>query len=183
MSLSTIYSETEFVSLLRQEEEDAYSYLYDHYSAALFGIILRIIPVQQEAEDALQEVFIKIYHHIGNYDAAKGRLYTWMLHIARNTAIDTLRSKEFQKAKKIHALDESVNNEMNDLSSVSNMDHVGLDKVLSALNEDQKQVIIMAYFEGYTQEEISKELGIPLGTVKTRTRNALIQLRKLLKIT
>lgn len=182
MSLSTTYSEAHLVSLLKKGEEEAYSYLYDHYSAALFGIILRIIPVQEEAEDILQEVFIKIYHHIDNYDVSKGRLYTWMLHIARNTAIDTLRSKEFQKAKKIHSLDGSVNNEINDVSSVSNIDHVGLDKVLSTLNEEHQQVINMAYFQGYTQEEISKELGIPLGTVKTRVRNALIQLRKILNI-
>lgn len=180
--MPTTYSEAELVSLLKQGEEEAYSYLYDHYSAALFGVILRIITVQEEAEDILQEVFIKIYHHIGNYDVSKGRLYTWMLQIARNTAIDTLRSKEFQKTKKIHALDESVNNGIKDLSSTSNVDYLGLDKVLSTLNEDQRKVINMAYFQGYTQEEISKELGIPLGTVKTRVRNGLIQLRKILNI-
>lgn len=138
--------------------------------------------MQEEAEDILQEVFIKIYHHIGNYDVFKGRLYTWMLQIARNTAIDTLRSKEFQKTTKIHSLDESVNNGIKDLSSVSNVDNLGLDKVISSLNEDQQKVINMAYFQGYTQEEISKELGIPLGTVKTRVRNGLIQLRKILNI-
>lgn len=182
MSLPTTYSETELVSLLKHGDETAYSYLYDHYSAALFGVILRIVTVQNEAEDVLQEVFVKIYNNVQGYEASKGRLYTWMLHIARNTAIDTVRSKEFQKAKKIHELDETVNREDTDVSAISHIDHIGLDKVLLTLNEDYRKVIDMAYFQGYTREEISKELGIPLGTVKTRVRNALIQLRQLLNI-
>ncbi|MGH2644451.1 MAG: RNA polymerase sigma factor, partial [Chitinophagaceae bacterium] len=108
MSLPITYSETELISLLKEGEEAAYSYLYDHYSAALFGVILRIVSKQKEAEDILQEVFVKIYNNIGKYEVSKGRLYTWMLNIARNKAIDTVRSKEFQNAREIHELDETV---------------------------------------------------------------------------
>lgn len=182
MSLPTTYSEPELIALLKRGEESAYGYLYDHYAATLYGVILQVVPQQEVAEDVLQEVFVKIYRNIDQYEASKGRLYTWMLHIARNTAIDTIRSKEFKKSRKIRELKESVNANAAKKSVTPYVDHLGLDKVLSALNEDQQKIIDLAYFKGYTQEEISKELQLPLGTVKTRVRNALIQLRKLLNI-
>ncbi|HEY6082266.1 MAG TPA: sigma-70 family RNA polymerase sigma factor [Chitinophagaceae bacterium] len=181
MSSQVTYSEPELIALLKQGEETAYSFLYDHYGAALFGIILRIIGRQELAEDALQEVFLKIYRNIDHYEVSKGRLFTWMLNIARNTAIDIVRSKDFRISRKIRELDNDVNANTIKASVMPFTDHLGLDKVLSTLNQDHRKVIDMAYFRGYTQEEIAKELGIPLGTVKTRIRNALMQLRDILK--
>lgn len=182
MSNPATYSEPELIKQLRNREESAYGYLYDHYGHALYGIILRIILRTEVAEDVLQEVFIKIYHNIDRYDPAKGKLYTWMLHITYNMAIDTLRSKGFRKSKEIQSLDNDVNVTAVYSSSVPEIDHIGLDKVVSALSEDHRKIIDLAYFKGYTQEEIARELAIPLGTVKTRARNALIQLRSLLDI-
>lgn len=176
------YSEPELVAGLKRREETAYSYLYDHYAAALFGVIQKVVAQPQSAEDILQEVFLKIYRNIGQYEASKGRLFTWMLHIARNTAIDTLRSKDFREQGKIRELDANVGKDAAAPSTISFVDHLGLDKVILSLKEEHRKVIDLAYFKGYTQEEIAKELEMPLGTVKTRIRNALIQLRNLLNV-
>lgn len=182
MSNSATYSEPALIEQLREREESAYAYLYDHYGSALYGIILRIVLRTEVAEDVLQEVFIKIYYNIDRYEPAKGKLYTWMLHIAYNMAIDTLRSKRFRQSKEIRSLDNDVNVIAVYSSSVPEIDHIGLDKVVSALSEDHRKIIDLAYFQGYTQEEIARELDIPLGTVKTRVRSALIHLRGLMNI-
>lgn len=182
MSIQATYTEPELITLLKQGDQTAYSYLYDHYGAALYGVILQMVKRQEVAEDILQEVFLKIYRNIGHYEKEKGKLYTWMFQITRNTAIDTLRSRDFRKSQKIQALDNNVNDNTTENSNATYVDHLGLEKVLSALNKDQQKVIDLAYFNGYTQKEIAQELEVPLGTVKTRVRNALIELRKLLNI-
>lgn len=182
MSIQATYTEPELITLLKQGDETAYSYLYDHYGAALYGVILQMVKRQEVAEDILQEVFLKIYRSIDRYEDSKGRLYTWMIQIAKNTAIDTIRSKDFRKSQKIQMLENNVNDNTTENSNATYVDHLGLDKVLSSLNKDQRKVIDLAYFNGYTQKEIAQELEVPLGTVKTRVRNALIELRKLLNI-
>lgn len=173
--------EPDLISLLKDGDEGAFSYLYDHYSAALFGIILKIISKEEVAEDVLQEVFVKIYTHIKHYDSSRGRLYTWLLQITRNTAIDMVRSKDFKKAHVIRELNNNVNDSASN-SSAASYDSIGLDKVLSGLSEDQRKIVDLSYYKGFTQEEISNELNVPLGTVKSRARSALVQLRKLLNL-
>lgn len=173
--------ECELVASLKSGDQQAYSYLYDHYSAALFGTILKIIYQKEKAEDVLQECFIKIYKSIHQYDPSKGRLFTWLMQIARNTAIDTLRSKEFRNDHKNLELSNNVYNQGNAGSPLASGDAIGLDKVLKVLSEDQKKIIDLAYFQGFTQEEISGKLAVPIGTVKSRARSALMQLRKLFK--
>ena len=175
------YTEEELISLLQNGDEPAFGYLYDHYGAAMYGVILRVVPQQEVAEDVLQETFIKVYHNIKNYDASRGKLYTWLISITRNTAIDMLRSKDFKKSKQIHELDTNVNRK-DDGNSNSFVDSIGLDKVLKELSDDHKEIIDLAYYKGFTQEEISAKLLIPLGTVKSRARSALMRLRKILNI-
>jgi RNA polymerase sigma-70 factor (ECF subfamily) len=158
-------------------DEQAYSYLYDNYSKALFCIILQIIPQQELAEDVLQDVFVKIWQNIDSYDVSKGRLFTWMLNIARNQAIDRVRSKEFNKRSKTSELKENVY----DLKAVqSKITDIGLQKTMETLPVESRKLLELAYFQGYTQEEIAKLLNLPLGTVKTRIRSILIQLRTLI---
>ncbi len=172
------YTEAELLQGLQTHDEQAYSFLYDHYSKALFTIIFRIVPQQEVAEDVLQEVFVKIWQNIKSYDATKGRLYTWMLNIARNQAIDRTRSREFTNQNKTTELAENVYSERGTVEI--KMDDIGLRKTLDNLPEENRKLIELAYFQGYTQEEIAKLLEIPLGTVKTRIRATVIQLRKLL---
>jgi RNA polymerase sigma-70 factor, ECF subfamily len=131
------------------------------------------------AEDILQEAFLKIWNNFNSYDAARGRLFTWMVNITRNLTIDTLRSKGYRKQQKISADENSVSN-YTDGTSKEKFDALGIKNQLLNLKPEQRSIIDMAYFGGYTQEEISKQTGVPLGTVKTRMRTAILELRKLI---
>ena len=94
------YHETELVTRLKNGDQQAMSELYDRFSSALLGIIMKVIPDQATAEDVLQETMIKIWNNIGSFDSAKGRLFTWMINIARNQSIDKTRSKGFKQQSK-----------------------------------------------------------------------------------
>lgn len=172
------YSEEELVNLVLQKDQQAFSYLYDNYAGALNTVIFKMVENKELAEDVLQEAFVKIWNNFENYDKSKGRLFTWMLNITRNLTIDTLRSKSFKKQKKISGDENSVSSLEEIKTGIDRYDAMGLRKQVSNLKEDQRSIINMAYFFGYTQDEISKHLGIPLGTVKTRMRTAIIELRK-----
>ncbi len=165
--------------MLKQRQQEAYNYLYDHYSGSLYTIILNIISDKDFANDVLQEVFIKIWRQIETYDNTKGRLFTWMLNVARNASIDAVRSKGFQKNQKNRELTENVYDAGG--STSLNTDRIGLKKLVHNLKEDYRILIDLSYFQGFTQDEISKMLNIPLGTVKTRMRSALIQLKQIIK--
>jgi RNA polymerase sigma-70 factor (ECF subfamily) len=175
------YNEQELVSLLKNRDERAFSYLYDNYSGALYSIILQIINNADTSNDVLQEVFVNIWRKIESYDPSKGRLYTWMLNIARNASIDMLRSKSFQNSQKNQQFPENVDGILAGASTQINADLLGLKKLLEKLKAEHRILIDLAYFKGYTHEEIAELEGIPLGTVKTRIRNALIQLRNILQ--
>lgn len=175
------YTETELVALLKSKDEKAFNYLYDNYAGALYGVVLKIVGNEAWANDVLQEAFIKIWRSMDSYDSSKGRLYTWILNIARNTAIDTLRSKNFQQELKTTDIDDTVYGNENRLSVTANTDQLGLKKAVFKLKDDFRIIIDLAYFQGYTQDEISKTLNMPLGTVKTRMRNALIELKTIFR--
>lgn len=176
----SVNTEEELIALLKTRDRQAYSYLYDNYGGALYGIIMKILNKEEAAKDVLQEVFVKIWQHIESYDASKGRLYTWMLNIARNAAIDVFRSAGFNKDKKISTLENSVYTDTSALSTAIRTDHMGLKKLVEGLKEEHRRIIELAYFNGYTQEEIAQALNMPLGTVKTRARAALAQLKSLM---
>ncbi len=95
MTVKTIIPEDELVALLKSGAANAMGILYDNYSGALYGVIVRIVEKEDAAEDVLQEVFIKIWKNISSYEPTKGRLYTWLVNIARNSAIDSLRVKDW----------------------------------------------------------------------------------------
>lgn len=180
MEPKTKYSEHELVVLLNEQSNDAFNYLYDHYSGALFTIINQIVPDQNMSGDVLQEVFVNIWKKINTYDSAKGRLFTWMLNIARNAAIDKIRSKSYRDNQRNQPIMESESGGM-EMSSNPMVNDVGLKKVLTTLNEEYRKLIDLSYFQGFTHEEIAKMLGIPLGTVKTRLRTAISQLRTMIQ--
>ena len=179
MNTANTYTEQELVAALKGRQEGAFSYLYDHYAAALYTIVKQIVQNSETASDVLQDVFVNIWRKIDSYDASKGRLFTWMLNIARNASIDTLRSRTFQNAQKNQEITESVLS-MSGPSVLANIDSIGLMKHLQKLKPEYRVLIELAYFKGYTQEEIAEIEDIPLGTVKTRVRKALIQLRSFL---
>ena len=180
MNSNIKYSEQELVSLLLQRNGQAFSYLYDNYSPALFGIINQIIPDKNISADVLQDVFINIWKKINSYDETKGRLFTWMLNIARNAAIDKIRSKSYQNSLKNQPLTETVNTITANSVVNPQVNDIGLKKLVNGLKQEYRELIELSYFQGFTHEEISKLLNLPLGTVKTRIRTALTQLRTLM---
>jgi len=177
------YSEDELVLLLQRQDQQAFSYLYDNYAPALNGVIFRMVEDKILSEDILQEAFVKIWNNFTSYDKSKGRLFTWMMNLTRNLAIDTLRSKGYKKQSKISGDENSVDNLHDGSSGIDKFDAMGIRKQLNNLKPDQRIIIDLAYFNGFTQDEIAKEIGIPLGTVKTRMRTAILELRKMLQYT
>ena len=180
MGSTPTYTEHELVILLKERDNQSFNYLYNNYSGSLFTIILQIVPDQELANDILQEVFINIFRKIDSYDQSKGRLFTWMLNIARNAAIDFLRSKAYQNSTRNNQFPDAHTN-IAGQSTHLNIDNIGLKKLLEKLKSESRVLIDLAYFKGYTHEEIAQIQEIPLGTVKTRIRTALLQLREHLK--
>jgi len=166
------------ISSLQQGEDQAYVTLCDRYSAMLFGIIHRIVRDEPSAENLLQDCFIKIWKNIQSYDSDKGAFATWLINIARNTAIDFTRSKYYSQKLKNQNLDVFVSSSKDISNSGLTSDAIGLKQIVSKLPAQYQEIIDCMYFKGYTQQEISEEFGIPLGTVKTRTRMAMTELRK-----
>jgi RNA polymerase sigma-70 factor, ECF subfamily len=175
-------SQEQILLLIQQKDGKAYTILYDMYSKSLFAVISNLVKDREEAEDILQEVFIKIWKNIDTYNESKGRFYTWMLNIARNSAIDKLRSKNFNNSKKnlssdnfVHLLDESN-------KSIHKIDAIGIQDFIKKLKPKCIALIDLLFFKGYTQQEASEELDIPLGTVKTQNRSCISDLRTYLKV-
>jgi RNA polymerase sigma factor (sigma-70 family) len=172
--------EEELVLGLQNNQASAFEHLYGNYKIALLNVIGQIISAEDDANDCLQDVFIAIHRNIAKYEPQKGRLFTWMHTLARNTAINMLRSKNFKQSQKNEDLTNVVYNSAGVVQQ-QNTDLIGLRKQVHLLREDYKNVLELSYFTGFTQEEIAQKLEIPIGTVKTRLRNAIIELRKTFK--
>ncbi|RUA35887.1 MAG: RNA polymerase subunit sigma-70 [Bacteroidetes bacterium] len=173
-------SEEVLIKELKAQKSSAFEYLYDNYSAAIYGVIVRIVKSEEVAQEVLHDVFMKAWKNINAYSAEKGRLYTWLVNISRNASIDKLRSKEIKKTGKTDSVSDNVHIIDNANSTEQSIDSIGLEKVLDKLSDELRFVIDQMYFKGYTQTEISEEFDIPLGTVKTRARTAMRTLRELL---
>ncbi len=165
--------------MLQQKDRQGLSLLYDHYSPALLGLILRKIPDRTVAEEVLQDVFMKIWNNFERYDPNKGKLFTWMAQICNFTAIDRTRSSQFKKGRQSDSID-NYEYIKEGLSEQSYIPDSGLRKVLGKLDGKSQLIIDYLYFKGYSQSETSKQLDIPLGTVKTKVRAAIKQLRVIL---
>ncbi len=179
---SSLVSESVLIEKLTRRDQQAFQWLYDQYSPALYGVVLRIVRDDEQAQDILQDIFVKVWKNLDAYDASKGRLFTWLLNISRNTAIDALRSNKAQPANTIrtdednvHIIDRQHNTQQ------PNPEHIGVQEIVNQLRPERKQLIDLVYFGGYTHEEAAEELNLPLGTVKTRVRAALQELKQLFK--
>jgi RNA polymerase sigma factor (sigma-70 family) len=171
-------AERSLVASIKSGDQKTIATLYTMYSPALLGIILRIIKFDEIAEDVLQETFVKIWKSIDQYQESKGRLFTWMARLAKNTAIDHLRGRGYVNSLKNSDLDEVFLEVDRDNQIVYNPETIGLKKLTMNLCASQKAILDLIYFQGYSQSEVAEELNIPLGTVKTRLRMAITKLRK-----
>ncbi|AOW19826.1 RNA polymerase sigma factor [Urechidicola croceus] len=170
------------IKKFQEKDVKAFEKLYGMYSKSILGVIYNIVRDNDIAEEIMQDVFIKVWNNSSSYSPNKGRFFTWILNIARNAAIDQTRSKSFKNSQKnldaqffVDILETSEN--LGD-----KMNTIGLKGFVNKLAEKCKQVIELLYFKGYTQKEVSEELLIPLGTIKTRNRNCIGELRTMLDI-
>ncbi len=175
---SSKISEEELVYLLKIKDTAGLEYLYDHYSKALYNIIYQVLQNEEYTEDVLQETYIKIWNSFDMFDTTKGRLYTWMSNIARNMAIDKVRSKEFRNQNQNQDIENHVSGIDVRMSNKLNPDTLGVKSLVDNLRPEQKRLIELIYFNGFTHAEVAEHLDMPLGTVKTRVRAAIIELRK-----
>jgi RNA polymerase sigma-70 factor (ECF subfamily) len=168
--------ETHIVELLQERNEKAISLLYEHYGDTLYGVANKVVRNEELAQDILQESFIKIWKKSDTYDPSKAKLFTWLFRITRNTAIDKLRSANTKTDKEIQI-------------DVSNVYNLGVDSIrpefmdvqdnLDKLEAKYQIVLDALFFQGMTQQEASEELDIPLGTIKSRLKIGLRELKKI----
>lgn len=171
--------EQKIVELLAKADRQAVSLAYQHYGDAVYGMILRVISDKEIAREVLQDVFVKVWQNAEKYDRKKGRLFTWLANIARNAAIDRTRSKDFRRNQQTDSLENFVTNDIS--GGEMDLRDSGLKKVIDSLDEKYRTLIDLAYFQGYSHRELEKKLDIPLGTIKSRLRQAINQLRDILE--
>jgi RNA polymerase sigma-70 factor (ECF subfamily) len=177
MAPSIKYTEEELVRLLKNKDNSALGYLYDNYSASLYGVVFKILDKDQDnAQNVFQEIFVNICNSIDAFDPSKGTLFTWMLNVTRNTAI--VKKKSFMP-NAIHSINNSVNTDDNQGHYNLVREKTGVLEMSKPLKTDYKTIIDLAYFGGYTQNEISVEMNIPLENVKTQMHAALVEFRRI----
>ncbi|MEJ2882280.1 RNA polymerase sigma factor [Pedobacter sp. GR22-6] len=177
-ALQTLHSEEKLVALMKSGAPECLEILYQMYSRALLSVIVKLIRDRPMAEDTLQLVWLKVWPEVRNYDPQKGRVYTWLLNIARNAAIDTCRSRAYKLFQKNLSFDDYPEYMEQFKSNGLNIDTIGLREFVAQLEEKQREILELVYFQGYTQLEAAKQLGIPLGTLKTWLRAAIKNLGK-----
>ena len=168
----------QLIRRIQQGDERAFAELYDQYGGALYGVILKVVGEETIAQDVLQISFGKIWKNASRYEATKGSPYTWMLNICRNSAIDKVRSQAFRQQQQNRSLDSDVF-DSKAFSEEFNPNVIGLRDFVKRLPTKYRRMIELAYFQGYTHKEIEAELNLPLGTIKSRLRIAIRELRKL----
>ncbi len=174
-------SDVELLHAVARGDEAALARLYDQYRVILFGLLVRILGSREEAEDVLQDVFIQVWRRARDFDEKRGKPFTWLVTLTRSRAIDRLR----QLGARQRLAGATANDEADQVSdALSDAIQSGqreiVQRALAELPEEQKQALVLAYYDGLTQSEIASQLGTPLGTVKTRMRSGLTKLRGLL---
>ncbi|HYZ85834.1 MAG TPA: sigma-70 family RNA polymerase sigma factor [Bryobacteraceae bacterium] len=176
----SVSDDRDLVQRLKQRDQKAMGDLYDRFGRLAYTVILRMVRNQAVAEDLCQETFLRVWNRVQAFDHEKGALGPWVLAIARNRAIDHLRSVAGRMSQNVFELDahEHPSLFVNMEADVLNMERARhLKAAFEKLNSNQKLVLELAYFEGLSQSEMAEKLKQPLGTVKTWTRSALRALR------
>ena len=173
--------DTKLIERLRRRDPDAMSDLYDRYSRIVYSVILRVVRNAAVAEELAQETFLRAWNRAGDFDAARARIGPWLLTIARNRAIDYLRSTAGQQQATTFELvsSERITLFVNTEDRMVDQEQARrIRAAFSKLKRNQREVLELAYFEGLSQAEMAEKLGQPLGTIKTWVRTALMSLRE-----
>ncbi len=164
------------VQQVKKGDQNAFSILYDDYSGAIYGVIRNIVKNETDANDVLQDVFIKAWQKIEQYNPEKGRFYTWLFRIARNTSLNHLRAKKPENQTGDFSVYDSVLK-----GGRLNVDTLDLTQKISKLDKKYQEVLELVYLNGFTHQQAHKILGLPIGTIKTRLRKAIQALGKIYK--
>lgn len=175
-------NQEELILQFQEKNTKAYEKLYNIYCDSISGIVNNIVKNNEATQEITQDVFIKAWHKADTYSAKKGRFFTWLLNIARNAAIDYTRSKKFKQTKQNLNADFFVDILEHSSSLDNSTNTIGLKEFVAKLGDTCKSVIELLYFKGFTQKEASEELSIPLGTIKTRNRTCIGELRTMLDV-
>ena len=169
-------ADPELFARIAAGDRDAFGLFYDRYAPVLFGFCVRILKDARDAEDVLQEAFIQVWRDARRFDATRASVKTWLFTVARSRALDRGRSRHSIEQRFSAAPDESLDRAGDGGQETAVLrDYVS--RCLEKLSESEQAVLRLAYFDGYTQEEIAARLNEPLGTVKSRTRSGLTKLR------
>jgi RNA polymerase sigma-70 factor, ECF subfamily len=160
-------------------DHDALAEVYDRHARLLFSLALRIVGRQPDAEDVLQEVFTQVWRQAGRYDTSRGTVAGWLVMLTRSRALDRLRRERGAAAADVDwaSIDIVDPDAAVDLRLVTAERAGRLRAALEALPEAQRTPLELGYYEGLSQSAIAARLGVPLGTIKTRMRQALLRLR------
>jgi RNA polymerase sigma-70 factor (ECF subfamily) len=174
-------ADEELMPLIGEKDPEAFEVFYDRHGGVAYSLAYRIVGEKAAAEDVTQEAFISIWKSGARFDRARGSVRSWMLSIVRNRAIDALRSRA-GKAPKLTFDDDAIleqrpSEELTDDEAMRRETATELRGALGELPGEQSKVIELAYFGGFSQSEISRMLGVPLGTVKGRMRLGLEKIR------
>lgn len=173
--MSITPTEQKIIAYLQKKDKRALNLLYENYSNSLYGVILKITVNEEVAQDALQETFIKVWKNASKYDPKKAKLFTWLFRIARNTAIDKLRSYNNRYHKEVQI---ETSNVYILPTTNFNEDVMDIKRHVGTLEKKYQIVLDALFFQGMTQQEASEELNIPLGTIKSRLKIGLRELKK-----
>lgn len=173
---------------IAQKDQAALSELYDHRGRLIYSLVLRMVGSSTDAEEVTQETFLKIWQNAATFDTAKGSPITWIITIARRLAIDRTRSKSYKSAQRTSTLDEAISDNLEQVAGDDPADRIvdqlqagEVRNLLGQLSENHLKVIYLSYYECFSHSEIADRLEIPLGTVKSRMREGVNHLRKLME--
>jgi len=179
LALRAAESDGPLVLRLQRRDPQALAELYDRYGRLVFSLILRVVRDAGIAEDLVQETFLRVWNRVQGFEAGKGSIGPWLLAVARNRAIDYLRSAGGRERNAMD-LDETTHPALASDMEQSLLDSDRIRRIKAAMDKltpNQRQAIELAYFEGLSQSEMAERMGQPLGTVKTWVRTALRSLR------
>ncbi len=178
-------SDGELIDRITEGDTGAFELLYDRHRAAAYGLALRMLADQPAAEDVVQEAFLMVWRQSASYGASRGTVRAWLLSIVHHRAIDHLRRRALREDRQEDIEEAILPADSADTWELArqNVEGQQVREALQQLPPDQRRSILLAYFGGYTQDEIARKLGVPLGTVKGRLRIGLQKMRGYLNIT
>ena len=160
----------------------AFAELYDELAPTLYGTVLRVVRDPAQSEEVTQEVFVEVWRHAARFDPTRGGVHGWAVTIARRRAVDCVRSEQSRRDRQhVHSAAGAGAPEDPVDAAVDSLDRDRARTALSKLSDAQRDALELAFFGGLTHVEVAEQLGVPLGTAKTRIRDGLIRMRSLLE--